>query len=188
MGQINISQRLSRLLSHSWCYTDPRHPAPPWGICEGLRGQSPREAQVGTCPKGCGGTEAPGQLRNSSGAGWADGSLPFCTTGDYVLCKTKAALNSAPCVAAKTELLPKFQWENSLLSFFETSRPLIFWYSRLKISTLATEGTDCNENRKYLHARDNVVWFLAFGVKSLTFSLAFWVYLICWQYEARKYN
>lgn len=85
-----------------------------------------------------------------------------------------------PCVAAKIELLPKFQWENRLLSFFETSRTPIFSYSRLKISTLATEGADYNEKRKYPQTRDHVFWFPAFGVKSLIFLLAFWVYLICW--------
>lgn len=55
--------------------------------------------------------------------GWAtDGSFPSCTTtGDYLLFKTKAALNPAPFVALTTKLLPKLQLENSSLSFFETS-------------------------------------------------------------------
>lgn len=34
---------------------------------------------------------------------------------------------------------------------------LIFWYPRLKISILATEGTDYNEDREYPHAGDDVV-------------------------------
>lgn len=90
---------VSHLVSHRW-----RAVSTTLGVtCEDLRWWSGRKAQVPTCPKGRGGIEAPGQLRHSSWAGQVDGSLLSCTTTrDYLLFKTKAALNPTLFVALTT--------------------------------------------------------------------------------------